>query len=35
MFQLHPVEDPDLLMVLQVPESKEYLQRVTSLLDGP
>ncbi|MCW2919838.1 MAG: helix-turn-helix domain protein [Actinomycetia bacterium] len=35
MFQLHPVEDPDLLMVLQVPASKEYLQRVTSLLDGP
>jgi hypothetical protein len=34
MFQLRPVEHPDLLMVLQVPVSKDGLQRVTSLLDG-
>ena len=32
MFQLHPVEHPDLLMVLQVPGSKADLQRVISLL---
>jgi hypothetical protein len=35
MFQLRPVEHPDLLMVLQVPRSKDDLRRVTSLLDGP
>lgn len=35
MFQLRPVEHPDLLMVLQVPVSKDGLQRVASLLDGP
>jgi transcriptional regulator with XRE-family HTH domain len=34
MFQLRPVEHPDLLMVLQVPASKDDLQRVTSLLAG-
>ena len=35
MFQLRPVEHPDLLMVLQVPASQDDLQRVISLLDGP
>jgi transcriptional regulator with XRE-family HTH domain len=35
MFQLRPVEHPDMLMVLQVPRSTEDLQRVTSLLNGP
>jgi transcriptional regulator with XRE-family HTH domain len=35
MFQLRPVEHPDLLMVLQVPGSKDDLQRVISLLDDP
>jgi transcriptional regulator with XRE-family HTH domain len=35
MFQLRPVEHPDMLMVLQVPRSAEDLQRVTSLLKGP
>ena len=35
MFQLRPVEHPDLLMVLQVPRSGDDLQRVRSLLDGP
>jgi transcriptional regulator with XRE-family HTH domain len=35
MFQLHPVEHPDMLMVLQVPRSVDDLQRVISLLDGP
>ncbi|MEU7876426.1 helix-turn-helix transcriptional regulator [Dactylosporangium sp. NPDC049140] len=34
LFQFHPVEHPDLLMVLQVPASKDDLQRVVSLLDG-
>jgi transcriptional regulator with XRE-family HTH domain len=33
MFQLRPVEYPDLLMVLQVPRSQNDLQRVMSLLD--
>ena len=33
MFQLRPVEYPDLLMVLQVPRSQHDLQRVRSLLD--
>jgi transcriptional regulator with XRE-family HTH domain len=35
MFQLHPVEHPDLLMVLQVPAGQDDLQRVTSLLGRP
>ena len=35
MFQLRPVEHPDMLLVLQVPRDREALQRVTSLLDGP
>jgi transcriptional regulator with XRE-family HTH domain len=35
MFQLRPVEHPDILMVLQVPRSTDDLQRVISLLDGP
>jgi len=35
MFQLRPVEHPDMLMVLQVPQTTDDLQRVTSLLDGP
>lgn len=35
MFQLRPVEYPDLLMVLQVPRSKDDLRRVMSLLDHP
>jgi transcriptional regulator with XRE-family HTH domain len=37
LFQLRPVEHPDLLMVLQVPASKNDLERITSLLDvhGP
>jgi len=35
MFQLRPVEHPDLLMVLQVPRSRDDLHRVTSLLDVP
>jgi hypothetical protein len=35
MFQLRPVEHPDMLMVLQVPGSMDDLQRVTSLLDCP
>jgi len=35
IFQLRPVEHPDLLMVLQVPGSKDDLQRVLSVLDGP
>ena len=34
MFQLRPVEYPDMLMVLQVPASVDDLQRVTSLLEG-
>jgi hypothetical protein len=33
MFQFHPVEHPDMLMVLQVPRSADDLRRVTSLLD--
>jgi transcriptional regulator with XRE-family HTH domain len=32
MFQFHPVEHPDMLMVLQVPRTMDDLQRVTSLL---
>jgi transcriptional regulator with XRE-family HTH domain len=35
MYQLRPVEHPDLLLVLQVPASDADLQRVTSLLDAP
>ena len=35
MFQLRPVEHPDMLMVLQVPRSSEDLRRVTTLLNGP
>ncbi|MGI8330454.1 helix-turn-helix transcriptional regulator [Actinomadura scrupuli] len=35
MFQLRPVEHPDLLMVLQVPASPDDLRRVTSLLGRP
>jgi transcriptional regulator with XRE-family HTH domain len=34
MFQFRPVEHPDLLMVLQVPASKDDLKRVMSLLDS-
>ena len=34
MFQFHPVEHPDMLMVLQVPRSADDLRRVTSLLDA-
>ncbi len=33
MFQLRPVEHPDLLMVLQVPATEDALRRVTALLD--
>jgi transcriptional regulator with XRE-family HTH domain len=33
VFQLRPVEHPDLLMVMQVPTSNHDLQRVTSLLE--
>jgi hypothetical protein len=32
MFQVRPVEHPDLLMVLQVPASKDDLRRVKALL---
>ncbi|TMR88335.1 helix-turn-helix transcriptional regulator [Nonomuraea basaltis] len=32
LFQFHPVERPDLLMVVQVPASHADLQRITSLL---
>jgi transcriptional regulator with XRE-family HTH domain len=35
MFQLRPVEHPDLLMVLQKPVSDDDLQRVIALLDRP
>jgi transcriptional regulator with XRE-family HTH domain len=35
MFQLRPVEHPDLLMVLQIPQGEDNLRRVASLLDGP
>jgi transcriptional regulator with XRE-family HTH domain len=35
MFQLHPVEHPDLLMVLQVPAEEDGLRRMTELLDRP
>ena len=35
MFQLRPVEHPDLLMVLQVPAGDDDLRRVIALLDGP
>ncbi|MEO3856667.1 helix-turn-helix transcriptional regulator [Acrocarpospora sp. B8E8] len=34
MFQLHPVEHPDLLLVLQRPATNDDLVRVTSLLPG-
>lgn len=34
MFQLRPVEHPDMLMVLQVPRGAEDLRRVTSLLNS-
>jgi len=32
MFQLRLVDQPDLVMVIQVPASKTYLARVRSLL---
>jgi hypothetical protein len=35
MFQLRPVEHPDLLMVMQVPASNDDLERVASLLERP
>ncbi|HEX5288119.1 MAG TPA: helix-turn-helix transcriptional regulator [Streptosporangiaceae bacterium] len=35
LFQLRPVEHPDLLLVLQVPASPDDLRRVTDLLAGP
>ena len=35
VFQLRPVEHPDLLMVMQVPASIDDLERVTSLLETP
>jgi transcriptional regulator with XRE-family HTH domain len=35
MFQLRPVEHPDMLLVLQVPRGEDALRRVTSLLAGP
>jgi len=35
MFQLRPVEHPDMLLVLQVPRGRDALRRVTSLLGGP
>jgi transcriptional regulator with XRE-family HTH domain len=35
MFQFHPVERPDLLMVMQVPATSDDLIRVTSLLADP
>jgi transcriptional regulator with XRE-family HTH domain len=35
IFQLRPVEHPDMLMVLQVPASTGDLRRVTSLLSSP
>jgi transcriptional regulator with XRE-family HTH domain len=35
MFQLRPVEHPDMLLVLQVPRGRDALRQVTSLLDGP
>jgi transcriptional regulator with XRE-family HTH domain len=35
MFQLRPVEHPDMLLVLQVPANRDALRRVTSLLGGP
>lgn len=35
MFQLRPVEHPDMLMVVQVPRSIEDLKRVTTLLGNP
>jgi transcriptional regulator with XRE-family HTH domain len=35
VFQLRPVEHPDLLMVVQVPVGNDDLQRITSLLDRP
>jgi transcriptional regulator with XRE-family HTH domain len=34
MFQLRPVEHPDMLMVMQVPRTMDDFQRVTSLLDS-
>jgi hypothetical protein len=35
MFQLRPVEHPDMLLVLQVPRDDEARRRLTALLDGP
>jgi hypothetical protein len=35
MFQLRPVEHPDLLLVLQVPRSADDLERVVALLAEP
>jgi transcriptional regulator with XRE-family HTH domain len=35
MFQVRPVEHPDLLMVLQVPVGEDDRRRVVALLDGP
>ncbi|MGF7236137.1 MAG: helix-turn-helix transcriptional regulator [Frankia sp.] len=35
LFQLRPIEHPDLLMVLQIPVSGTDLQRLTSPPDGP
>jgi hypothetical protein len=35
VFQLRPVEYPDLIMVLQVPRGEDDLRRVRSLLDPP
>ena len=34
MFQLRPVEHPDMVLVLQVPAGRDALQRVSSLLGG-
>jgi len=35
MFQLRLVDQPDLVMVIQVPANGTYLARVNSLLAGP
>jgi hypothetical protein len=35
MFQLRPVEYPDLIMVLQVPGGEDDRHRVSSLLNSP
>ncbi|MFI6317640.1 helix-turn-helix transcriptional regulator [Nonomuraea sp. NPDC050556] len=34
MFQVRPVEDPDLLMVVQVPADAETRRRITTILNG-